>query len=120
MDRRILLALIAAALIIGAAGLYIHGTQTSHTPIHRTQTLVIHGSTMNPEDVQTTEGDTLTLRVKADSRFELHIHGYDRKVELEPGKVQTVTFKTDATGHFTMENEDTGTELGSLNVYPPS
>jgi hypothetical protein len=41
-------------------------------------------------------------------------------VELEPGKVQTVTFKTDATGHFTMENEDTGTELGSLNVYPPS
>jgi hypothetical protein len=118
MDRRVLLALIAAVIVIGAAALYVRSTQSSYTPVHTTVTLVIHGDTMNPEDVLTKEGDTLTLKVKADKKFELHIHGYNKMLDLEPGKSESITFKTDVTGHFTMENEDTSTELGSLTVNP--
>ena len=49
---------------------------------------------------------------------EVHIHGYDIKKELEPGKVETVSFKATITGIFEIELEGSGTLLAQLKVVP--
>ncbi len=73
---------------------------------------------MTPSDLSATQGDTVTLRVGTDSTFELHLHGYNRALDLQSGKTSSVTFKADTSGSFDMENEDTGRHLGTLVVNP--
>jgi uncharacterized cupredoxin-like copper-binding protein len=68
------------------------------------------------EDVKLSKGDRFTLKVTSDEAHEVHIHGYDKKIEVKPGEVERVTFKADQTGSFLVEVEDTGKELFSLQV----
>ena len=58
------------------------------------------------------------FRVVNDEAEEVHVHGYDIKQELEPGKVETVSFKADITGIFEIELEGSGTLLAQLKVVP--
>ena len=64
------------------------------------------------------EGETVRFRVVNDAAEEVHIHGYDIKKELEPGKVETVSFKATITGIFEIELEGSGTLLAQLKVVP--
>jgi FtsP/CotA-like multicopper oxidase with cupredoxin domain len=64
------------------------------------------------------QGDTVTFRVVNDEAEEVHIHGYDIKKELEPGKTETVSFKADIPGIFEIELEGSGTLLAQLKVVP--
>jgi FtsP/CotA-like multicopper oxidase with cupredoxin domain len=64
------------------------------------------------------EGETVRFRVVSDVPEEVHIHGYDIKKELEPGKVETVSFKATITGIFEIELEGSGTLLAQLKVVP--
>ena len=54
------------------------------------------------------EGETVRFRVVNDEAEEVHVHGYDITKELEPGKVETVSFKADITGIFEIELEGSG------------
>ena len=54
------------------------------------------------------EGDTVRFRVVSDEAEEVHVHGYDITQELEPGKVETVSFKATITGIFEIELEGSG------------
>jgi len=64
------------------------------------------------------EGETVRFRVVNDEAEEVHVHGYDIKQELEPGKVETVSFKATITGIFEIELEGSGTLLAQLKVVP--
>jgi len=64
------------------------------------------------------QGDTVTFRVVNDEAEEVHVHGYDIKKELEPGKTETVSFKADIPGIFEIELEGSGTLLAQLKVVP--
>ncbi len=64
------------------------------------------------------QGETVRFRVRNDTAEEVHIHGYDIKKELEPGKVETVSFKATITGIFEIELEGSGTLLAQLKVVP--
>jgi FtsP/CotA-like multicopper oxidase with cupredoxin domain len=64
------------------------------------------------------QGETVRFRVVNDEAEEVHIHGYDIKKELEPGKVETVSFKATITGIFEIELEGSGTLLAQLKVVP--
>ena len=64
------------------------------------------------------EGETVRFRVVNDEAEEVHVHGYDIKQELEPGKVETVSFKADINGIFEIELEGSGTLLAQLKVVP--
>jgi FtsP/CotA-like multicopper oxidase with cupredoxin domain len=64
------------------------------------------------------EGETVRFRVRNDTAEEVHIHGYDIKKELEPGKTETVSFKASITGIFEIELEGSGTLLAQLKVVP--
>lgn len=64
------------------------------------------------------QGETVRFRVRNDEAEEVHIHGYDIKKELEPGKTETVTFKATIPGIFEIELEGSGTLLAQLKVVP--
>jgi hypothetical protein len=64
------------------------------------------------------QGETVTFRVVNDEAEEVHVHGYDIKKDLEPGKTETVSFKADITGIFEIELEHSGTLLAQLKVVP--
>jgi hypothetical protein len=66
--------------------------------------------------VKLNKGETFTLIATSDKAYEIHIHGYDKKLELTPGQVGTETFVADQTGTFEVEIEDTSTHLFSLQV----
>jgi hypothetical protein len=64
------------------------------------------------------EGETVTFRVRHDQPEEVHVHGYDIKKDLEPGKTETVSFKADITGIFDIELHSTDEQIGQLRVDP--
>jgi len=64
------------------------------------------------------EGDTVSFRVVNDEAEEVHVHGYDVTQELEPGKVETLSFRADINGIFEIELEGSGTLLAQLKVVP--
>jgi heme/copper-type cytochrome/quinol oxidase subunit 2 len=78
----------------------------------------ISGNTMEPSDITVTEGDRIVLRITADSPHEVHLHGYDIEREVAPGEPAELSFEADLTGRFTIEDHETGEELGTLVVRP--
>ena len=45
-------------------------------------------------------GDTVSMKLLADEPAEVHVHGYDQRIQLLTGEVNTLTFTADATGSF--------------------
>ena len=64
------------------------------------------------------QGDTVRFRVRSDTAEEVHIHGYDIKKDLEPGKTATVSFRASITGIFEIELEGSATQIAELKVEP--
>ena len=62
--------------------------------------------------------DEVTLTVVSDRADELHVHGYDLQLKLEPNQAQTVKFVAKRTGRFNIELHKSGAELGVLEIYP--
>jgi heme/copper-type cytochrome/quinol oxidase subunit 2 len=56
------------------------------------------------------------LEVTADRADEVHLHGYDRKVDVEPGRQATLEFTADTPGVFEVELEEEGLKLLELQV----
>ena len=74
-------------------------------------------------DVQTAErrvkvplDGKVRLEVTADRADEVHLHGYDRKVDIEPGKPAVLEFTADVPGVFEVELEEAGLKLVELQV----
>jgi heme/copper-type cytochrome/quinol oxidase subunit 2 len=74
-------------------------------------------------DVQTAErrvkvplDGKVRLEVTADRTDEVHLHGYDRKVDIEPGKPAVLEFTADVPGVFEVELEEAGLKLVELQV----
>ncbi|MEE9198341.1 MAG: hypothetical protein V3U26_00940, partial [Dehalococcoidia bacterium] len=56
------------------------------------------------EDViKVKQGDTVTLRWSTDEPLEVHLHGYDLEIDVEPGEVGLLELVVDATGRFMLE-----------------
>ena len=64
------------------------------------------------------QGDTVRFRVRSDEAEELHVHGYDIKKDLEPGKTETIAFKATITGIFEIELEGSAAQIAELKVEP--
>jgi hypothetical protein len=61
-------------------------------------------------------GETVVLRVVADVVDHVHLHGYDRMVDVAPGKPAQLRFTADITGVFEVELEDRKQPLLMLEV----
>jgi FtsP/CotA-like multicopper oxidase with cupredoxin domain len=68
--------------------------------------------------IEVNKGDTVRFRVRSPKAEEVHVHGYDLKKELQPGKVASMSFKATIDGIFVIEFEGSGTQIASLRVDP--
>ena len=66
--------------------------------------------------IEVEEGQTVKLTVSSDKAYEIHIHGYDKSIDVPAGGEESVEFEADKTGTWEVEVEDTGFKLFDLRV----
>lgn len=74
--------------------------------------------TSGADIIKVEEGDEVTIYITSDEPEELHVHGYDKSVELMPNQKSQLSFTADKTGRFIFELEKSGTDLGAIEVSP--
>lgn len=72
--------------------------------------------TAGPDTIEVRRGDTVTVEVTSDQADEVHVHGYDRSLELQPGVAATLSFTADIPGTFEVELHSSDTLLTQLRV----
>ena len=77
--------------------------------------LLVQGS---PRTIRFTEGEMIRFRVRAQVADHVHVHGYDRLKDIQPGQTIAFAFPATITGIFEVELEDAGELLGNLRVDP--
>lgn len=63
--------------------------------------------------VRVQHGDIVELRILSDEQAELHLHGYDLKLVLEPKVVGIMRFNARIAGRFPLESHGFGAPSGS-------
>ena len=66
--------------------------------------------------VKVEQGSVVQLRVDSDVADEVHLHGYDKSVDVEPGHIARLTFTASAPGVFEVELESRELRLVQLQV----
>jgi hypothetical protein len=86
----------------------------------RIPTLVVQDGRPRGEvrELRFDKGERVRFRVRSDVAEELHIHGYDRYVDVVPGRTATVSFPASIEGIFEVELHGAGVPLASLRVEP--
>jgi hypothetical protein len=64
------------------------------------------------------QGAQVSIFVVANTSDEVHVHGYDLKKNLAPGKPASITFRADVPGRFEIELESAGKQIAELTVRP--
>jgi len=73
---------------------------------------ITDGEVDGPDRFEYRTGETASITVVADTDYELHVHGYDLRYDLEPGIPLTIEFTADVPGIFEVE-----THPGHLVVF---
>ena len=74
--------------------------------------------------IRITENEIVELRWSSDEAVKLHLHGYDKKLQLAPGKSASMSITGHATGRFPITSHGWGRDghghhaLTYLEVYP--
>jgi ferric-dicitrate binding protein FerR (iron transport regulator) len=98
-------ALAALVLALGLAACSSGGDEGSAQPSGTTE-----------RRVKVPLGSDVRLEVTADQADEVHLHGYDRKVDIEPGTPAVLDFQADTPGVFEVELEEAALKLVELQV----
>ncbi|MGL5825448.1 MAG: cupredoxin domain-containing protein [Nocardioides sp.] len=72
--------------------------------------------TPEPDTVDVALNDTVTIEVTSDVAEEIHVHGYDKLIELEPNTTGSLTITADIPGRFEVELEQSATLLFEMEV----
>lgn len=78
--------------------------------------VVTGGQVEGPAQVPVSAGQEVVFTVTADTADEVHVHGYDVTVPVEPGRAATVRFQADIPGVFEVELEASHLPLTQLRV----
>jgi heme/copper-type cytochrome/quinol oxidase subunit 2 len=92
-------------------------TTTTETPDPYTFEIVIEGTTVTGGGrLSVPVGETVTLRITSNVADEVHIHGYDLFIDLEPGVASEVSFSADIPGTVEIETHNDQLEIASLEA----
>lgn len=94
---------LAGALVLAVAGwLFDPRLAWAQTGETRSFALDIHNGHVaaDKRTIRVTEGDLVELRWTTDEAVELHLHGDDIRLNLNPGAPGTMTFEAHAAGRF--------------------
>jgi hypothetical protein len=64
------------------------------------------------------QGKRTMLVVSSDVADEVHLHGYDKSVDVTPGKPARLAFVASIPGRFEVELEDRGLQIADIEVRP--
>ncbi|MFI5709653.1 cupredoxin domain-containing protein [Kribbella sp. NPDC051620] len=80
--------------------------------------VIVANGKVNPSgaSVKVKAGQTVLITAVSDADEELHIHGYDKELELAPGKPNSVRFTADMKGTFEIETHKSGKLVAKLVV----
>jgi plastocyanin len=108
------------ALVAGFVLLRSESAGQHREPTTKTFTLVVRDRKLvsGPETLTVRQGDTVDIKITVSENEELHLHGYDKHVDLEKDKPGELKFTADLTGSFPYELEHSATEIGHLQVEP--
>ena len=113
----------AAALVLGGCGGDDEETATtsaaaSTESASAVPTLTVEGGQPvgGTQTLSADLGAPVVFDVTTDEADELHIHGYDKTVELPAGTPTRVEFTADIPGVFEIELHHAGTEIAQLRV----
>lgn len=106
---------------VAASSPIANGEVTSTTSAAATETKIdvsYKGGAITPAPTRykVAKGNQVSITVTSDVADEIHLHGYDRKVDLQPNAAGTLTFTADITGVFEVELENLGKQLFELQV----
>jgi hypothetical protein len=98
-------------------------TPTPETPDGGTAVDGGNGPTLEAGSVtkfKVSEGDTVAFRVKntGSAAESVHVHGYDKEFDVEPGETRSISFPATITGIFEIELHGSGEQIGELTVEP--
>ena len=71
-----------------------------------------------PELIQAMQAQPIRLRVTSNRADELHLHGYDLRLKLQPGVAAGLSFNATLSGRFEYELHHAHAALGVLEVQP--
>lgn len=76
------------------------------TPSVRTITIELKNGKVSPngDRVNLDQGEPFVLDITSDRDDEVHVHGFDKEIEVTAGKRVTVTMTADRTGRFEVES----------------
>ncbi|HZC26092.1 MAG TPA: cupredoxin domain-containing protein [Actinopolymorphaceae bacterium] len=112
-------ALVGLALLVAGCG---SGSGTAERSGSAPTVKVLHVKIMagkvspNAENVKVPKGTKIRIEVTSDAADELHVHGYDKELEVKPGTPGTLTFVADETGRFEIEMHSSDTLVYQLEV----
>jgi len=115
---RNLIVVLVVVLILGGLFFLLRPDTSAQGPRHRTFDLSIEGGEMSPSEISVKEGDRVTLHIRSNKPMEFHMHGYDVEREVGPGQKARLHFEADLTGRFEIEDHESESELGVLQVRP--
>jgi hypothetical protein len=64
------------------------------------------------------QGKRVAIVVRSDVADEVHLHGYDKSVDVTPGKQARLVFVASIPGRFEVELEDRGLQIADIEVRP--
>lgn len=136
--RRFALAVIAAATVLAGCGTDTPNSPEAGSPPPTTPsasvttsarveppdpngtqvTLRVEGGKRveGPAEVEVPAGEQVAFMVRGDQPDELHLHGYDKTAELQPGKPAVIVFTADMPGVWELELHESGALLTELTV----
>jgi len=65
-------------------------------------------------------GDRIRLRVTADAPDEVHVHGFDVEKRVGPSAPARFNLEADIEGRFEVELHESGAQIATIEVSPPS
>ena len=71
-----------------------------------------------PETIQVNQGDQVKLTFTVDEDEEIHLHGYDKALDVKKDVPASEEFTANLSGSFSFELENSKTDLGVLQVQP--
>jgi cytochrome c oxidase assembly protein Cox11 len=111
-------AVITTALFGGSIGTCL--AQTAAAEPRRFDLRIENGRIAdNVKTVQVQRDEVVEFNWSSDRRTDVHLHGYDIEVTVNPGQTQVMTFRARATGRFPIEAHGVRhTVLLYLEVHP--
>lgn len=100
--RRVLQGMAACMLAWG--GWVLGAPARAQSPTEQVFELRIEGGKIagggGGKTLRVTQGDVVELRWRSDEPVEIHLHGYDHRVDVAPGAPASLRFEARATGRF--------------------